>query len=36
MRLRHKATVRPVCPEEDRFCGVVVWKKDAKRFVRTL
>ncbi|HTR04467.1 MAG TPA: FAD-dependent thymidylate synthase, partial [Thermoanaerobaculia bacterium] len=24
--LRHHAGVRPVCPEGDRFCGVVVWK----------
>jgi flavin-dependent thymidylate synthase len=34
--LRHHATVRPVCPEGDRFCGVVVWKKDVPAFVRTL
>jgi flavin-dependent thymidylate synthase len=34
--LRHHAGVRPVCPEGDRFCGVVVWKKDAPEFVRTL
>ena len=27
--LRHHAEVRPVCPEGDRFCGVVVWKQDA-------
>jgi flavin-dependent thymidylate synthase len=34
--LRHHALVRPVCPEGERFCGVVVWKKDATEFVRTL
>jgi flavin-dependent thymidylate synthase len=34
--LRHHAEVRPVCPEGDRFCGVVVWKQDAKEYVRTL
>ncbi len=34
--LRHHASVRPVCPEGERFCGVVVWKKDAPDFVRTL
>jgi flavin-dependent thymidylate synthase len=34
--LRHHATVRPVCPEGDRFCGVVVWKKDVPAFVRSL
>ena len=34
--LRHHAQVRPVCPEGERFCGVVVWKKDAAEFVRTL
>jgi flavin-dependent thymidylate synthase len=34
--LRHLAAVRPVCPEGDRFCGVVVWKKDVPDFARTL
>jgi flavin-dependent thymidylate synthase len=34
--LRHRAGVRPVCPEGDRFCGVVVWKKEVPDFVRTL
>ena len=34
--LRHHAGVRPVCPEGDRFCGVVVWKKDVPDFVRSL
>ena len=34
--LRHHAQVRPVCPEGDRFCGVVVWKQDAAQYVRAL
>lgn len=34
--LRHAAGVRPVCPEGDRFCGDVVWKKDVPDFVRSL
>ena len=34
--LRHHAQVRPVCPEGDRFCGVVVWKKDATEYARAL
>jgi flavin-dependent thymidylate synthase len=34
--LRHLAEVRPVCPEGERFCGVIVWKKDASEYVRTL
>ncbi len=34
--LRHLAEVRPVCPEGDRFCGVVVWKQDAAQYVRRL
>lgn len=34
--LRHHADVRPVCPEGDRFCGVVVWKKDAAQYERRL
>jgi len=34
--LRHLAQVRPVCPEGDRFCGVVVWKQDAAQYARTL
>ena len=34
--LRHLAEVRPVCPEGDRFCGVVVWKQDAAQYARTL
>jgi flavin-dependent thymidylate synthase len=34
--LRHHAAVRPVCPEGDRFCGVVVWRMDAAQYVRAL
>ena len=34
--LRHLAGARPVCPEGDRFCGVVVWRKDLPEFVRAL
>jgi thymidylate synthase ThyX len=34
--LRHHAGVRPVCPEGDRFCGVVVWKQDAADYRREL
>jgi len=34
--LRHHANVRPVCPEGDRFCGVIVWKQDAQQYARTL
>lgn len=34
--LRHTAGVRPVCPEGDRFCGDVVWKRDVAEFERKL
>jgi thymidylate synthase ThyX len=34
--LRHLAEVRPVCPEGERFCGVVVWKKDQSEYTRAL
>ena len=34
--LRHAAGVRPVCPEGDRFCGDVVWKKDLPEYRRRL
>jgi flavin-dependent thymidylate synthase len=34
--LRHFASARPVCPEGERFCGVVVWRKDAQEFTRSL
>lgn len=34
--LRHHARVRPVCPEGERFCGVVVWKMDQSAYTRVL
>jgi flavin-dependent thymidylate synthase len=34
--LRHRAGVRPVCPEGERFCGVVVWRQDAPQYSRAL
>jgi flavin-dependent thymidylate synthase len=34
--LRHLAEVRPVCPEGERFCGVVVWRRDATEYTRSL
>jgi thymidylate synthase ThyX len=34
--LRHHAGVRPVCPEGDRFCGVVVWRIEATDYSRAL
>ena len=34
--LRHLAGVRPVCPEGERFCGVVVWKMDQSEYTRAL
>jgi thymidylate synthase ThyX len=34
--LRHRAEVRPVCPEGERFCGVVVWRQDAPEYTRSL
>ena len=34
--LRHHAGVRPVCPEGERFCGVVVWKQDPSDYARAL
>jgi thymidylate synthase ThyX len=34
--LRHRAEVRPVCPEGERFCGVTVWKQDVGEFARAL
>jgi flavin-dependent thymidylate synthase len=34
--LRHLAMARPVCPEGERFCGVVVWKQNPSEYVRTL
>ncbi|HSD72261.1 MAG TPA: FAD-dependent thymidylate synthase, partial [Thermoanaerobaculia bacterium] len=34
--LRHHAGVRPVCPEGDRFCGVVVWRMEAAQYQRAI
>ena len=34
--LRSRAGTRPVCPEGERFCGVVVWKKDLKEYQRVI
>ncbi len=34
--LRHAAGVRPVCPEGDRFCGDIVWKRDLPEYRRKL
>ncbi len=32
--LRARAGAKPVCPEGERFCGVVVWKKDLPDYRR--
>lgn len=34
--LRSLAGIRPVCPEGERFCGVVVWKKDLNEYQRVI
>jgi hypothetical protein len=34
--LRHRAEVRPVCPEGDRFCGVKVWQLDLGDYQRLI
>ena len=34
--LRHLAEVRPVCPEGERFCGVVVWRREPTEYTRSL
>lgn len=34
--LRHRAGVRPVCPEGDRYCGVKVWQLDLASYERVL
>ncbi len=34
--LRAFAGTLPKCPEGDRFCGVVVWKKDLKEYQRVI
>ena len=32
--LRARAGVKPVCPEGERFCGVLVWKQDLAEYRR--
>lgn len=34
--LRYRAGVKPTCPEGPRYCGVPVWKLDAKDYVRVI
>jgi len=34
--LRSRAGTKPVCPEGERFCGVVVWKKDLNEYQRVI
>ncbi len=34
--LRYRAGVKPICPEGPRYCGVPVWKLDAKDYVRVI
>ena len=34
--LRSRAGTKPVCPEGERFCGVVVWKKDLSEYQRVI
>jgi flavin-dependent thymidylate synthase len=34
--LRSRAGTKPTCPEGDRFCGVVVWKKDITEYKRVI
>lgn len=34
--LRAMAPVRPFCPEGDRFCGVLVWRKSVRDYERVL
>lgn len=33
---RKRAKVRPVCPEGDRYCGVMVWKLDLDEYERVI
>jgi thymidylate synthase ThyX len=35
-QLRQAATVRPFCPEGDRFCGVLVWKLPVEKYSRLI
>ena len=34
--LRSRAGTKPICPEGERFCGVVVWKKDLNEYQRVI
>ena len=34
--IRNQAGVKPSCPEGERFCGVVVWRKELKEYARIL
>jgi hypothetical protein len=34
--LRSRSKTLPVCPEGERFCGVVVWKKDVSEYQRLI
>jgi hypothetical protein len=34
--LRSRAQTKPTCPEGERFCGVVVWKKDLNEYQRVI
>lgn len=34
--IRKAASVRPICPEGSRFCGVPVWKIDRENYQRTI
>jgi hypothetical protein len=34
--LRARANQKPICPEGDRYCGIPVWKKELKDYVRVI
>lgn len=34
--LREMGTVRPICPEGERFCGIKVWKMEREDYVRVI
>ncbi|MBI4531449.1 MAG: FAD-dependent thymidylate synthase, partial [Candidatus Latescibacteria bacterium] len=34
--LRAMAEARPICPEGERFCGIIVWRKDIAEFERVV
>jgi flavin-dependent thymidylate synthase len=35
-QLRAASATRPFCPEGDRFCGVIVWKKNVDQYARVI